>query len=217
MTSDSKWSDVAWNAALPIYKKILELPFIRELSDGTLPMEKFLFYIGQDSIYLDNYCRVLAHIASRLPDNRHASDFLKFASSGIEVEQNLHETYLKGTTTSQPPTPTTLLYNSYETAKGLGPVEIEAASILPCFKVYRETGMEIIKKSIDGNPYQRWIETYADIQFEMSTLRAIEICDDLASNANDEIRERMTEAFVTATRMEWMFWDSAYNLEPWKI
>ncbi|MDE7409737.1 MAG: TenA family protein [Muribaculaceae bacterium] len=217
MTERSKWSEDAWQAALPVYQEILELPFVRQLAEGTLTGERFRFYIEQDSIYVENYCHVLAHIASRLTRQEHVADFLKFASVGIEVEKILHETYIGAGHASVSPTPTTLLYNCYESAKGLGPVEIEAASILPCFWVYQKVGEHIFKTSSPDNPYYRWIETYADKDFEKSTLRAIEICDELAENASAEIRRQMRDAFVMATRMEWMFWDSAYNLEKWKI
>lgn len=217
MKCESKWSDEAWKAASPVYKEILNLPFVRQLAEGTLSQNRFFFYLEQDSIYIENYCRVLAHIASRLSRQEHIADFLKFASVGIEVEKILHETYLGSEHSSAAPTPTTLLYNSYESAKGLGPVEIEASSILPCFWVYLKVGKHILETSQHENPYFRWIETYSDTDFERSTLRAIEICDELAQNASDEIRMKMTEAFVMATRMEWMFWDSAYNLEKWKI
>ena len=54
MKENKKWSEEAWNAALPVYDKILTLPFIEQLADGTLPEEKFLFYIRQDSIYVEN-------------------------------------------------------------------------------------------------------------------------------------------------------------------
>lgn len=213
----SKWSYEAWKAASPVYQEILNLPFVRQLAEGTLSQNRFFFYIEQDSIYVENYCRVLAHIASRLSRPEHIADFLKFASIGIEVEKILHQTYLGTGHSSVSPTPTTLLYNSYESAMGLGDVEIEAASILPCFWVYLKVGKHIFETSSRNNPYFRWIETYADKDFERSTLRAIEICDELAENASDDIRRKMTHAFVTATKMEWMFWDSAYNLEKWKI
>lgn len=213
-----KWSEEAWQAATPIYEAILRLPFVRELAEGTLPMERFMFYIRQDSIYIDNYSRVLAHIASRLPEKSQMEDFLRFASDGIMVEKALHESYLGGEdTTLFRPTPTCLLYNSYESSKALGPVEVEAASILPCFWVYQRVGEEILRGCRPGNPFSQWIETYGDEAFARSNLRAIEICDELAEATTDSVRRLMTEAFLTATRMEWMFWDSAYRLERWEI
>ena len=212
-----KWSDCAWNEASHIYRSILELPFVRELSDGTLSEDRFLFYIRQDAIYIENYSRILAHIASRLPQQKQTEDFMKFASDGIMVEKLLHEAYLAGKKSDIGPTPTTLLYTSFESSKTFEPGEIEAAAILPCFWVYQKVGEEIIKGSSQDNPYSHWIETYADKTFAESTARAIEICDELAGNTTPEIREKMTRTFVMSTRMEWMFWDSAYNFEKWKI
>ncbi|MDE6371811.1 MAG: thiaminase II, partial [Duncaniella sp.] len=57
-----KWSDEAWGEIVPMFGKILSLPFIKELTAGTLPEEKFLFYLRQDSVYLSSYVQVLAHI-----------------------------------------------------------------------------------------------------------------------------------------------------------
>ncbi len=213
-----KWSEEVWQAAQPIYRQILQLPFVKELASGTLSRERFLFYIKQDSIYVENYARVLAHVASRLPQMSQTEDFLKYALDGVAMERMLHESYLgdcgRGDT---PPSPTCLLYNSYESAMGLQPVEVEAAVILPCFWVYQKVGSDIIAQSNENNPYWAWIKAYADPYMEQSTLRAIEILDQLAENASADIRSRMTEAFLYATRMEWMFWHSAYNLEQWEI
>ena len=40
-----------WDAASPIFAAILEHPFLRGLTDGSLPEEKFQFYVQQDSLY----------------------------------------------------------------------------------------------------------------------------------------------------------------------
>ncbi len=212
-----KWSEIAWKRAEGVYHAILQLPFVKELTEGTLSHERFIFYIRQDACYLENYSKVLAHIASRLPQKQWREDFLRFASEGIMVENALHASFAEITASDIQPTPTCLLYNSYEAAKGLEQVEIEAAAILPCFWIYMLVGKEIHKHSNPDNPYARWIDTYADESFALSTARAIEICDELAANATEAVCHEMTEAFLMATKMEWMFWESAYNLEQWKI
>jgi len=214
------WSEEAWLAAEPIYNKILELPFIKELSEGTLPRDKFMFYITQDKLYLDNYARVLAHVASRLRRADHMEAFLNYALGGVEMERALHKSFLGDNGVGDArPTPTCLLYNAYEAAKGLGPVEIEAASILPCFSVYQKVGTHILNTSdiSDANPYHAWIKAYSDPYMEQSTREAVQICDELAAETSEGIRRGMTEAFVMATRMEWMFWDSAYRMEQWPV
>ena len=91
-----KWSEKAWKEVEPIYRAILDHPFVRELAEGTLNRERFLFYIRQDSIYIANYCRVLAHIASRLTDTDQTEDFLRFAADGVAVERALHQSFLTG-------------------------------------------------------------------------------------------------------------------------
>lgn len=213
-----KWSEKVWCEAEPIYRAILQLPFVKELAAGVLDKGRFMYYIGQDSLYIDNYySRVLAHIASRLPDKRQMADFLKFANDGILVEKALHKSFLGGDRPAVGPSPACMLYTSFESAMAVEPVEVEVAAILPCFWVYQRVGSEILDSCAADNPYARWIETYGDESFARATTRAIEICDELADNTTDAVRRRMTEVFVTAARLEWMFWDSAYNMEKWKI
>lgn len=210
-----KWSDEAWQAALPTYNAILELPFVKELADGTLPREKFLFYLGQDSLYIRNYSRVLSHIASRVPDFDMTEAFLRFAADGVAVEQALHQSFLHGIEPAKEMTPSCLLYTSIQNAQALQDVAVEAASILPCFWVYLIVGKHIAKISKKDNPYSQWIATYSDEAFDRSNSLAIELCDRLATS--DDLRKKMTEIFVLCTKMEWQFWHSAYNLEQWPI
>lgn len=215
----AKWSEETWTQARPIYDTILAMPFIKELTNGSLPRDKFLFYLKQDTLYIDGYAQILAHIASRLTDKKHIESFIRFALDGIEVERYMHSQFVSEEDLKDvEKTPTCLLYTSFLSSKSLGPVEIEAAAILPCFWIYQKVGEEIVRNaSLEGNPYRSWIETYGDENFAESNRLAIEICDQLATAATAEVREKMTQAFLMATRMEWMFWNSAYNLEQWKI
>lgn len=218
MNKTTKWSEEAWLAAEHIYHNILNLPFVTELAQGSLPQCKFLFYLAQDSMYLDTYSRMLAHVASRLSDKSHVESFLKFASDGIAVERALHESFIsKMEMPSQ--SPSCLLYTSVQKASALDPACVEAASLLPCFWVYQRVGEHIAStaSNLESNPYKSWIKTYGDASFAESTRRAIEICDHLAETASPDDRQRMTDIFVTCTRLEWLFWESAYNMEQWKV
>lgn len=243
-----RWSDEAWEAALPVYEKILAHPFVGALADGSLPEERFRFYIRQDALYLDGYARRLAHVAARLPRKEQAERFLHFALDGIEVERALHAQFLAGSHPApEEISPTCLLYTSVLDAQALAPVEVEAAAVLPCFVVYQRVGEWIharaegngrltadgqaadsathadtptgakAYRSLAENPYRAWIETYADPAFAASAEQATAICDELAAAAGEETHRRMSELFVRCTRMEWLFWESAWNLETWKI
>lgn len=213
-----KWSEEAWKAAEPIYEDILRQPFVKELAAGELARDKFLFYLCQDALYLTEYTKVLAHVASRLHRKEHVADFLKFATDGIAVEQALHESFIKGMTLPAM-SPTCLMYTAIEKSKAYEPVAVEAASLLPCFWIYQKVGDYILAsaRNLDENPYAAWIRTYGDEAFAAATRRAIEICDELAEAADIKTCRHMTEVFVICAKMEWMFWDSAYNFEKWKI
>ena len=215
----SRWSDSAWEAARPVYEKILEHPFVRTLADGTLSAERFRFYLRQDALYLDGYARRLAHIAARLGRKEHTEAFLRFAADGIAVERALHEQFLGGEHPApEEISPACLLYTSVLESQATAPVEVEAAAVLPCFVVYQRVGEAIhARQQGTENPYRQWIETYADPAFAASTAEATAICDALADAAGDGTHRRMTDIFVRCTGMEWLFWESAWQLETWKI
>ena len=45
---------------LPIFARVRAHPFVRGIGDGTLPVERFRYYIEQDYVFLVEYSRVLA-------------------------------------------------------------------------------------------------------------------------------------------------------------
>ncbi len=208
------WSEQAWAAAAPVYDKILGLPFVRGLADGSLSAERFRYYVRQDALYLKRYAPRLKQLASRLPQRRQQLDFEGFASEGMAAEEALHCSFLQG---EAPPaedemSPACRLYISVLDASLLHETEVAVAAQLPCFWVYQRVGEAILRSArLDGNPYRRWIETYGDGAFAASARRAVGICDELAAEAPEEVRQRMTDAFVRSTRLEGLFWESAWQ------
>lgn len=215
-----KWSEQAWLSAKPIYDKILELPFILELMNGTLSEDKFIFYIRQDALYLAEYGKILTGIASRLNKPEHIEAFVGFAGESIRVENALHASFVHALKKEKnEPSPSCLLYTSYLHKQiSNARVEVALAAVLPCFRIYKEVGDYILKNQTkEGNRYQSWIDTYGGEEFENSVSTAIAICDEIASKCTEEQQQAMTEAYITYSRFEWMFWESAYRLEAWKI
>lgn len=211
------WSEIAWKESEKIYNEIISHPFIKELAEGTLPRDKYLGYLRQDRLYLREYAKVLAHIASRIEKADYSESFLRFALDSIVVEREMHSFFLgkEKEREGNEMTSACALYTSTLKSQTYSPVEVEAAAILPCFLVYLKVGLHILSivKDLDSNPYKEWIKTYADTAFEQSTRRAMEICDALAGKASEEIRGKMTQIFKECTRLEWLFWDSAWRLE----
>jgi len=207
-------------SALPVFRKILEHPFLSGLADGTLPEDVFAYYVRQDALYLENYARTLAAIAARLPRQKQRDLMAGFVKDTIAAEHCMHELYQNMEAKHLPPapakaSPTCQSYMSYEARMAAeAPVEVACAAILPCFTVYQQVGEHLLatRRKI-GNPYNDWIDAYADPAFDKATRSAAALCDELAAAAPSSIWKRMTETYVHCTRMEWMFWDSAWKKE----
>jgi len=216
-----KWSDDAWERVKPIYNKILTMPFNTELSNGTLQKEKFIFYLTQDAYYLLEFGRTLSAISARMQNADLVMAFAGFSTGAIFAERSLHESYFVefGLASEVQPTPSTLLYTNYILNQAAyANVEIAVAAVLPCFWIYNAVGDHIFaQQNGNGNPYKRWIDMYAGVEFAAAVEKAIDITDELAAQASAATQQKMLEAFEMATRLEWMFWNSAYELEKWEI
>lgn len=215
-----KWSEQTWNAIEKQYQSILDMPFIKELSDGSLPQEKFRFYMAQDSLYLEHFGRTLSLIAAKITDLQDVLSFMRFAENAIVVENALHESYFKDFDLNDKGVlqPACHHYIHFlRSTAALESVEIAVAAVLPCFWIYREVGNYIYEiQNTVNNPYEKWIATYAGEEFSAAVNQAINICDTLAENSTEETRNRMTEAFIMASRLEFHFWEAAYELKMWK-
>lgn len=216
-----KWFSKVVDQVSPLMRAVQSHGFIKELSNGSLAKEKFSFYIHQDTFYLNTYGKVLASLSTQLKDPGQASDFMRFANETIAVEKVLHQEFAEELSEFKIPekSPTCTLYTGYLTEVfTYDCLEISLASVLPCFWIYKEVGDYLLEVSnIEQHPYQKWILTYGSEDFANSVRRATEITEIYAQKASPEVREAMTNAFLKTAQMEWMFWDSAYQLEQWPV
>lgn len=212
------WSQSAWRTIVPVFKDIISHPFLTGLIDGSLERDKFLFYIRQDAIYLDDFAKAMAGVALKTSRREHTETFLRLAGDTIGAELELHRAFLGQLDFKVQPSPSCLLYISYiHRQLALAPLEVAAAAILPCMWVYKEVGDFILSaQRRPDNPYQSWIDTYSGEDFAQATAQAIKVTDELAAGTTDSVRHQMTESFQLCTKMEWLFWDSAWKLETWR-
>ena len=215
-----KWSEKVWSEALPVYNDIINMPFITELAAGTLDVEKFKYYLQQDAHYLEYFARALAIIAAKTREIDTMLDFIRFSEGAIVVERALHDSYFKDYNLQERAamSPACHHYVHYlQSTVYMADNAIGMAAVLPCFWIYKKVGDHILSiANIENNPYQNWIATYAGEEFGQLVDKAIAICDLAAEKATFEQQELMGEAFLNASRLEYLFWDSAYRLEKWK-
>lgn len=207
--------------ASPMLHHIFKLPFNLELARGTLPNDKFIYYLTQDSLYLADYAKALALTAAKLNNTNHSQQFLQFAQNAILTEQTLHLKLLKENSASlntKKQSPTCFMYTNYLLKMAsLASVEEALAALLPCFWLYREVGYDIAKNHTPNNPYQAWIDLYVSDEFNQSVNAAIHIVNDYAEKSHTSMHEKMIAAFKRACQLEWLFWNHAYQQETWLL
>jgi thiaminase/transcriptional activator TenA len=214
----------AWQHTEKLMDAMTELPFNRELADGSLAPQRFQFYLVQDARYLVGFARALAVAAAKADTTEDVAFFADAARESIVVERALHDGYFDrfGMTAADQraieTSPTCLAYTSYllAVAQTGGYAELIAA-LLPCFWVYQHVGTEIVATRQPGadHPYLAWLDTYADDEFAKAVRTCRDAVDRAAATADERTTERMLAAFTRATEYEWLFWDSAYRQETW--
>jgi thiaminase/transcriptional activator TenA len=220
----TKFSTQAWQDNQPLYDAILDLPFNRELTAGTLREDRFRHYIVQDAHYLEGFARALALAAAKADNPDRIVQFAAAAQTAIIVERALHADYFQkfGVTpdnfAAARPTPVCDHYVSYLLrVAALEPFPVVLAALLPCFWIYWEVGKSIHARAAQPNPYQAWIDTYAGEEFTTAVQAVIATTDAVATRTSPDTLAAMHAAFTRATQLEWMFWDSAYRLADWPV
>lgn len=218
------FTDDAFRAIAPIWRAILDHPFNRELAQGSLARERFLFYMVQDAIYLGVFAKALAAAAARAPDGDAVIHLAGSAREAIVVERALHEGFFEkfgldpAEAVRTEPSPTCEHYCAFlEATAHAAPFEVACAALLPCFQIYWEVGLHQLRHAAPDNPYQAWIDTYADEAFAQGVRSMIALTDRLAEAATPARIEAMHAAYRRASQLEWMFWDSAWRRETWPI
>lgn len=210
-------------AASPIWQQTLQHPFVMALGDGTLPLEKFQFYMRQDYVFLIEYSRVLALATAKAPDVETMGRLANLLDATLNREMALHREFasqcgISATALAQTKAaPTTYAYTRHlMSVAALGDLAEVMTAMLPCQWGYCEIGQMLAEQ---GKPtaapfYCQWIEMYASPEFAALAAWVREVLDALDGSVREE---RLQEIFTTSTRYEYLFWDMAYWQEEWRF
>jgi thiaminase (transcriptional activator TenA) len=213
-----------WDSISDIYEAIRAHPFLTGLTGGTLPEESFAFYVIQDALYLRDYARALAAVASRAPTAGAMRMFAAHAAEAITAEVELHGELLDELGISRKmlqraePAPTNLAYTSYLLATVRGGSYAEGVGVvLPCYWIYAAVGKELLRSGSPDPRYQRWIATYGGDEYAGVVADVITELDLVSHGLSDDERSRVRSHFRTTSRYEWMFWQMGWVKESWPV
>ena len=213
-----------WEAAGPVFAAILEQPFLAGVVDGSLPVDRFRYYLLQDALYIGESPRATALTAASAPRGADAAALLSRATTILQADQTVHEE-LRGSfglsradveiTAQSPSTTAYINYLLAHTARGSF---LEAmAALLPCPWVYREVGRALAPNRAPDSPYGGWLDTYAGEEFGVGVDGLLAILDEAARGTEGDERRRLSSIFRRGVQYEWMFWNAAWVLEAWPV
>ncbi len=220
------YSDELWAQHEPIWRAVHDHPFVRGIGDGTLPVERFRYYIEQDYIFLLEYSRVLALAVTKGVALPSMARFAELLHATLNVEMALHRGYAgrfgiaEDTLARVVAAPTTYAYTRHllATAYAGSLVEIGAA-LLPCQWGYAEIGRILAERGepADQPLYAEWIRMYAGAEYRELAAGLRAHFDALAADESDAGRARLAEIFHLSARYEWAFWEMSWRMEQWPV
>ncbi len=202
------FTDFLWESVENIFNEIINLPFYRQLSLGTLPESVFKEYLQQDILYLKEDTKAIFITSERAPEISEKIFLKRLVTAGIALEEDLHNELSEkfGAAGNIHMNNACRSYSTYlvNTAnKGL--YEESVSALLPCYWVYQNAGLISAAASAADNPYQLWLDAYSGDQFTAFTGEYIRITEKIAERSDSRTKKFMENAFIRGTKYELEF------------
>ena len=211
-------------AARPIWEAIFSHPFIKELGAGTLSRPRFLFFVQQDYLYLQDFARVLCLGGAKAASLDVLHMFAEHAATVVQVERNLHTNWSDklGLTPQDlaqtERAPVTQAYTRHLLAVAhSGSLAEIVAAVLPCYWIYWEVGKKLNATPPTDPLYAEWTQAYSGEGFGAHVQQQLDLIDRLAQGSSGGEQKRWEEHFIQSCRYEYLFWEQAYRTEKWLI
>ena len=204
-----------------LWERMVTHPFVVELGDGTLPLEKARAYFLQDYLFVRDLVSMTAMGVSKAPTLEVAGVLNRFLSGVLNPESDFFDRAFKEFGTSEQEyssvsaTPTTQAFGDFLVRTGLeGSFEDIVTVLYVAEGSYLDWGTRLIQegKRPDNPIYREWID-----------LHGPNILGDFVAWLDGHLdgidlgprRTAIEPLFLTALRYEYMFWEAAYRGESW--
>jgi thiaminase/transcriptional activator TenA len=194
-----------WQANAASAERILAHGFVRGLGDGSLPVESFKRYVGQDAYFLEAFARAYAFCLANSTTREDLRDFAELIQ-GVLDELKLHAGYAarwQVDLTAVTPIAATKAYVDFllEAAR-CGNLGETIAAMTPCMRLYAFLGRSLSAGQVAPS-YADWVTTYADPGFEALAARLEVLLD---KHATDSAAVRAN--YSRAMDLEYGFFDA---------
>ena len=205
-----------------LWPRYLSHPFVTEMADGTLPEEKFRYYMLQDYLYLQDYVKIFAAIIQK------ADDFEQIRFLSGEMENTIGETfrthlpYMKRLGISEEeirlarPHIDNSAYSHYMLCEAqAGDVLTGLVTLLNCSWSYAYIAGQTVERypnALHDENYGAWFAGYVSEEYRRTNQALIDRIDALAVSIDEKKAQRLCEIFETCCLFDLRFWDMVYTM-----
>ena len=194
-------------------------PFVTEMGDGTLPVEKFRTYFLQDYVFVRDLVSMTALGISKAPDFEGANVLNRFLTGILDPENDLFVRAFREIGVSEQEyssaeaSPTTQAFGDFIMRTGLEGDFDDIATVLYVTEgTYLDWGTRLIEQGSrpDNRIYREWIEIHGP-----------QVLGELVAWLGNHLDRtggclsRIDSVFHAALRYEYLFWEAVYRGEDW--
>jgi len=178
-------SKILWEANHDLAEASLNNPFVQGIGDGSLPTEKFAYYVGQDAFFLEAFARAYSISAAKAPNWESFQTFHSLAT-GVLQELTLHQSYAQNwdveISAVEPGTATRQYTDFLLSTAWSQPIGITAVAMSPCMRLYAYLGQKLAVSGEPTHRYKDWIAAYSGDDFEPLAQQLESIVDEHSSD-----------------------------------
>lgn len=217
-----KLSQRIYACAQKLWPQYLCHPFVVQMADGTLPEEKFRYYMLQDYLYLRDYVKIFAAIIQK------ADDFEQIRFLSTQLSDTIGETYRThlpymqrlGVTDAEIDAARPHIDNSAYTHYMIceaqaGDVLTGLVTLLNCSWSYAYVAEQMTARypnALSDERYGAWFAGYVSDAYRQTNQDLIDRIDALGASVDEAAAQHLCEIFENCCRFDLRFWDMVYTM-----
>ena len=215
-----KLTDILFESVKEIWNSYLEHPFVKGLSDGTLPLDKFRYYTIQDNLYLVDYSKVFALGIVKSKEQRDMQVFMHLMQGAFSGETKAHNEFLSGIGITEEimknakPSLSNESYTKYMLAVSHDGGACEAAvAVLACGWSYKVIGDFAASQNGHEGTYfcKDWVDLYSSKEYADEIEENIQLVNRLGKDYTAEQIEQLKTIIINCSKYEYLFWEDSWN------
>ena len=206
----------------PLWEQVVTHPFVTELGDNTLSLDRFRVYFDQDYLFIKDWAILLSLATAKASDFHAARRLGGFLHLGLDGEEELFQDAFRqrGLSTQDVANleyrPTTLHYSGYlRNVAYTGSYTDVIATLLAVEWPYMDWAQRL--DDAGKRPINRYYQTWIDLHISDGMTSFVcwmrQTVDEARISPVDRLR--LQTIFRDVLRYELQFWEMAYRGEEW--